>query len=299
VEVKHIMRYSEKKYDKKSTNPIQFIVFTVFMFLTSPIRFFSEIAKKIIYMGDYGDRVFKISIGLSGICTILVGVNDLRVYGGLMIGGKTITVSSLLFSTIILLVVYLAYKRFKIPVDLNKDVEVKIVTEEKKENEQEKPQELDIEKELQDSAPKRSEVPLDEDDVVLENKPMEAVMDAIRRNTDKTLSVELSNINTDKEVNHTDYVSMIKELPKEKIDSVFSLDRNLEVSKGIDILKDNRTTNVAEDLEFDEIKREKRRKIDDLFEKLNVNGSSEVSNSNKDIDDIILNDDSSSYMDLF
>lgn len=293
------MRYSEKKYDKKSTNPIQFIVFTVFMFLTSPIRFFSEIAKKIIYMGDYGDRVFKISIGLSGICTILVGVNDLRVYGVLMIGGKTITVSSLLFSTIILLVVYLAYKRFKIPVDLNKGVEVKIVTEEKKENEQEKPQELDIEKELQDSAPKRSEVPLDEDDVVLENKPMEAVMDAIRRNTNKTLSVELSNINTDKEVNHTDYVSMIKELPKEKIDSVFSLDRNLEVSKGIDILKDNRTTNVAEDLEFDEIKREKRRKIDDLFEKLNVNGSSEVSNSNKDIDDIILNDDSSSYMDLF
>lgn len=293
------MRYSEKKYDKKSTNPIQFIVFTVFMFLTSPIRFFSEIAKKIIYMGDYGDRVFKISIGLSGICTILVGVNDLRAYGGLMIGGKTITVSSLLFSTIILLVVYLAYKRFKIPVDLNKDVEVKIVTEEKKENEQEKPQELDIEKELQDSAPKRSEVPLDEDDVVLENKPMEAVMDAIRRNTDKTLSVELSNVNTDKEVNHTDYVSMIKELPKEKIDSVFSLDRNSEVSKGIDILKDNRTTNVAEDLEFDEIKREKRRKIDDLFEKLNVNGSSEVSNSDKDIDDIILNDDSSSYMDLF
>lgn len=297
------MRYSEKKYDKKSTNPIQFIVFTVFMFLTSPIRFFSEIAKKIVYMGDYGDKVFKISIGLSGVCTILVGLNDLRTYGGLMIGGKTITVSSMLFSTITLVVVYLVYKRCKIPVDLNKDVEVKIDTEEKKEVkqkiEQEKPQELDIEKELQDSAPKRSEVPLDEDDVVLENKPMEAVMDAIRRNTEKTLSVELSNVNTDKEVNHTDYVSMIKELPREKIDSVFSLDRNSEVSKGIDILKEDRTTNVAEDLEFDEIKREKKRKIDDLFEKINVSGSSEVSNSNKDIDDIIFNNNSSSYMDLF
>ena len=299
------MRYSEKKYDKKSTNPIQFIVFTVFMFLTSPIRFFSEIAKKIIYMGDYGDRVFKISIGLSGVCTILVGVNDLRVYGGLMIGGKTITVSSLLFSTITLVIVYLIYKRFKISVDLDKDVEIKVAAEENKEQENpkeldiENPKELDIEKQLQDSAPKRSEVPLDEDDVVLDNKPMEAVMDAIRRNTEKTLSVELSNINTDKEVNNTDYVNMIKELPKEKVDSVFSLDRNSEISKGIDILKDNRTTNVAEDLEFDEIKREKRRKIDDLFEKLNVSDSSEVSNSNKDIDEIIFNEDSSSYMDLF
>ena len=48
MEVK-LMRYSENKFDRKLNNPIQFLLFLIYLFVTSPFRLLSEIIKKLVF----------------------------------------------------------------------------------------------------------------------------------------------------------------------------------------------------------------------------------------------------------
>lgn len=295
------MRYSEKKYNKKTNNPIQFIIFTVFIILTSPIRFFSEIAKKIIFMGDYGEKVFKISIGVSGSSTLLLLIHDIVFYRGVYLYGKVITVTSFFFCTIILIGLYLVYKKYKVNVDLSDKKEndaISLVKKDTTEKVVKKKSSIDLEEDEDDDKPLQ---PTSTEPITEYKRSIEDIIRSINNNSGSYATKELEDRDT--EVTMTDFEHMVENIPKEKIDPVFEIDKDIQVQKGLDILGEDKETNEVEDLEYEEILRKQKERFNEFFTKaqsINKDLDNSVINSNKEIDDTLKSrEDNSEYLDLF
>lgn len=295
------MRYSEKKYNKKTNNPIQFIIFTVFIVLTSPIRFFSEIAKKIIFMGDYGEKVFKISIGVSGTSTLLLLIHDIVFYKGVFLYGKVITVTSFFFCTIMLIGLYLIYKKYKVNVDLSDKKENDTISLVKKDTEEKvvkKKSSIDLEEDEDDDKPLQ---PTNTEPITEYKRSIEDIIRSINSTSGSYATKELEDRDT--EVTMTDFEHMIENIPKEKIDPVFEIDKDIQVQKGLDILGEDKETNEVEDLEYEEILRKQKERFNEFFTKaqrIDKDLDNSVINSNKEIDDTLKSrEDNSEYLDLF
>lgn len=296
------MRYSEKKYNKKTSNPIQFIIFTVFIILTSPIRFFSEIAKKIIFMGEYGEKVFKVSIGVSGGSTLLLVIHDIFLYRGICLYGKVITVTSFFFCTVILIGLNVVYKKYKVNVNLTdtdeEDENIQSVEKKGKDKVVDSKPSIDLEEEEEDDKPLK---PTSTKPIVDYRRSIEDIINNINNNSSSYATKELED--RDKEVTMTDFDHVVDNIPKEKIDPIFEIDKDIQIQKGLDILKEDKETNEVEDLEYDEILRKQKERFNEFFTKaknIDKNLDNSIINSNKEIDDTLKSrEDNSEYLDLF
>lgn len=183
------MRYSENKFDRKLNNPIQFLLFLIYLLVTSPFRLLSEIIKKLVFLGSYMYKVMLYSLILNTLlflCIFLIGIFSEE---GLVLEGQILSISNLVVSFLLNVITVIVLNKLNIDIDFSsidneipsidtqdeKDCEEQIASKEKEKILKEVEKEITLEKDYFKSESKDEE----EDEELLKEDTKNRVDDII------------------------------------------------------------------------------------------------------------------------
>lgn len=113
------MKYSESFKEGKVSNPIELLAFIVLTVVSAPIRMFSAIAKRILFLGEYGLKLILTCVGISISLLILELTYSLTVSKRLYIYGGTVSILSLVLTSVLYLGMYYLMSRSKFILELD------------------------------------------------------------------------------------------------------------------------------------------------------------------------------------
>lgn len=113
------MRYSENKFDRKLNNPIQFLLFLIYLFVTSPFRLLSEIIKKLVFLGSYMYKVMLYSLILNTLLFICVFLTGIFSEEGLVLEGQILSISNLVTSFLLNVIAVIILNKLNVDIDFS------------------------------------------------------------------------------------------------------------------------------------------------------------------------------------
>lgn len=189
------MRYSEKKYDFQIENPAQLIVMIAYTVVSAPFRLLSEIAKKVVFLGDSTKKFFMFSLFLNMLIIVITVLKDLFIDKRINLLTGRLSVGSLIVSVVISLALFILFMQFKEDVSVDDEYEEVCTKTSPKENIAESDEMISL---------------LDELDKI----------DSQEENS--TLTEMLSSMDDSSSIGDRELDVVMDNLPKEKVDPIYS-----------------------------------------------------------------------------